>query len=1128
MTSNNSNSNSIFLEPSHVRLVTITAHVDHGKTTLADHLIASNGIISERLAGTLRYLDSDPEEQRRGITMRTSAIGLSHTHVSHNKKNQIENTSNNKQKVLIHLLDSPGHGDFSSEVSSALLASDSALLVMDAVEGMGARTHQVMRETYAQELVPILVVNKIDRLCTELSLTPVEAYVRLRGLLETINAAAAAMLWSARQEQNNGEDASDDQQPVIQKSEAALEQEERYWTFDPAVGNVVFASALHGWGFTAPALARSLFRQGVVTIRPPILKQYLFGDHKLRGTDKIVKVKLTSGNSSSSEEDMPLFARFGLLPLWNIYEGVAAAASVCGLGSSLADGKKASSSKLRADTPGMQQVWESLQRGATSAKALEQTHNVTTSWSDVEKEAIWTRTGANSEESVVRALLQLYRPLSECVLDVVTEYGPSPALAASQVRTHALALRTPPSHTTNTATSPPSPEWERIQQAVRTCDASIDSPVVAHVCKFMSTDRILVRDPLVASLGDTSSSNLLLGVTRVLSGRLTTGGEYYLLGRDYSFLDFEHSSRLPPPKQIVRLYLLMGSSFVLVDEVPAGHLCAIYYNIEAYPMKAVTLCDSVYGMPLKGFQQQVRPLVKVNIETENANDMDDFERGLVRLNLVDGAVEVTTTAKGERILACLGELHLEQCLLDLEKVYCGREIKLRSSDPIIDFRETTEWFEHETDFAGFFNESTFVPPLRQATIPPYNEEEGLAHATRGRMRSIVSGRSAAIHLRVLPLVQPVYQALQSKKVVPDSAEELLKLGDALNFPSNTSAEDILCGINGHILVVGANGNALLESPGVRQGRCVVGVPSNNHQVYVPPSAMTMPKLSNQPMESSNDENTAKADVDHSGAAKNAYDRLQLCLQEGWRIEQSERSDYGCDVDLVAHALWGDLKGSCLAGFTFSVRAGPICEEPLRNLLVIVEGVEIVVSQSNQNGGCQSSDEVTGGKVVAAMRPGIRCALLTRPARLMEGMLRLTVHSSLAALGGLYKVLSQRRGKVVEDAMVDGTDLIKITAFVPQAESFGLAPQMFRETSGEVTFPSLVFSHWQQLEVDPFWIPTTEEEREDYGELLQAGDRSTGMDNTALMYIRKVRQRKGLRIDAGRTVTAAEKQRTLKR
>ena len=153
---------------------------------------------------------------------------------------------------------------------------------------------------------------------------------------------------------------------------------------------------------------------------------------------------------------------------------------------------------------------------------------------------------------------------------------------------------------------------------------------------------------------------------------------------------------------------------------------------------------------------------------------------------------------------------------------------------------------------------------------------------------------------------------------------------------------------------------------------------------------------------------------------------------------------------------------------------------------------------------------------------------TRPTRLMESHLRLTLHSSLGGLGALYSVLSKRRGKVLEDSMVDGTDLLEITATLPHAESFGLAPELFRQSSGEVTAPELVFSHWERFEQDPFWVPTSLEEREDFGENLQNGDVSTGMDNTALNYIRKVRGRKGLLVDSIRTVVAAEKQRTMKR
>ncbi len=88
--------------PSSLRNLCILAHVDHGKTTLADSLVASNGLISSRMAGKLRYLDSRPDEQERGITMKSSAVTLKHG------------------DCLVNLIDSPGHVDFSSEVRTSL------------------------------------------------------------------------------------------------------------------------------------------------------------------------------------------------------------------------------------------------------------------------------------------------------------------------------------------------------------------------------------------------------------------------------------------------------------------------------------------------------------------------------------------------------------------------------------------------------------------------------------------------------------------------------------------------------------------------------------------------------------------------------------------------------------------------------------------------------------------------------------------------------------------------------------------------------------------------------------------------------------------------------------------------
>jgi ribosome assembly protein 1 len=422
MSSSSSPSSSIFPPPANTRLVTIIAQVDHGKTTLCDNLISSNGIISERLAGTLRYLDSLEEEQRRGITMRTSAIGLRHAY-----KQQKTAT---EQPMVVHLLDSPGHTDFAPEVSSALLCCDAAIIVIDVVEGMCARTHQVLREAYVHELVPILVLNKLDRLCTDLCLTPTEAYVRLRNLLESVNAATAAMLVS---------------QSADYCCETSDEETEQRWTFEPAKGNVVFCSAYHGWGFTVPSLARTLFRSKTLSIKPILLKQCLFGDYKIKqDDDKVLKWKQQQQQQQQNGgESQPLFAEYALAPIWSLYEGVASAASAIGLVSDLfADGRMSSNNmntsgkdtnnvKLTSSAPGMENVLQAMQVGGTGT-------SIPTSLEDMQ--AILNKAGASTEISVLRSLLRRYRPLSDCVLDAVCEHGPSPDVAARSVRTRALAL----------------------------------------------------------------------------------------------------------------------------------------------------------------------------------------------------------------------------------------------------------------------------------------------------------------------------------------------------------------------------------------------------------------------------------------------------------------------------------------------------------------------------------------------------------------------------------------------------------------------------------------------------------------------------------------------------------------
>ncbi|MHA2504699.1 MAG: GTP-binding protein, partial [Candidatus Kariarchaeaceae archaeon] len=139
-----------------IRNFCILSHVDHGKTTLSDHLISLGGLLPDHLAGNLRALDFLPAEQSRGITIDTSIATFSYA---------IEN-----KKVEVYLLDTPGHVDFGLKTREAMTLVDNGLIIVDAVEGVMSQTRSVLRDALAVGLNLVLYINKVDRLVKEMGM----------------------------------------------------------------------------------------------------------------------------------------------------------------------------------------------------------------------------------------------------------------------------------------------------------------------------------------------------------------------------------------------------------------------------------------------------------------------------------------------------------------------------------------------------------------------------------------------------------------------------------------------------------------------------------------------------------------------------------------------------------------------------------------------------------------------------------------------------------------------------------------------------------------------------------------------------------------------------------------------
>lgn len=248
-----------------------------------------------------------------------------------------------KKEYLVNLIDSPGHIDFSSEVSTASRLCDGALVLVDVVEGVCSQTVTVLRHTWVEQLKPILVFNKIDRLVTELKMSPGEAYSHMSKLLEQVNAVIGSFYQGERMEEDlqwrerveervraaaaKEKDKSKKRTDTASQSDADVEFEEgndEDLYFAPEKNNVIFCSATDGWAFTIRQFAGIYEKK--LGLKRATLEKVLWGNYYLDPkTKRVLGQRHLKGRNLK-----PMFVQLVLESIWAIYNSSTGGASKTG------------------------------------------------------------------------------------------------------------------------------------------------------------------------------------------------------------------------------------------------------------------------------------------------------------------------------------------------------------------------------------------------------------------------------------------------------------------------------------------------------------------------------------------------------------------------------------------------------------------------------------------------------------------------------------------------------------------------------------------------------------------------------------------------------------------------------
>ena len=1053
-------------ETDRIRNICVLAHVDHGKTSLTDCLVSSNGLISPRLVGTIRYLDSREDEQTRGITMESSAISLLYEHIPVTLR---AGAAPEKKDFLVNLIDSPGHVDFSSDVSTAVRLCDGALVVVDVIEGVCIQTHAVLRQAWEEKLRPCLVLNKIDRLIEELQLDAVEAYDHLNRIVEQVNAVMSGFINADVLKQDaleSDNDESGNSKSEEQKGERGKEQEmqkggeggseaqvdhgmsadesaENEFLFMPERGNVVFASAVDGWAFRLHDFLPLLHSKIGADLSPKQLLRvmwgYFFYNAKASKIEKIRRVHASESKGNSRlQTQIRVFSRYVFQSIIDIYR----------------------SSVIEPKPKRLQKILSHL--------ALE--------------ESVDAREFRKGGKPALKALMSAWLPVSRAVLSMVVRCLPSPK-SAQAARIEALL---PAAREVQAGSD--TEGFGRFRKVVKQCDTSPSAPLVAFVSKMFAVQT--AKLPLEAQKflqaareadegGDDAQGSTdheaFLAFTRVFAGHARKGELVHVLGPKYT----GGSAHMTTVTHGFLPMMIMSTELVPLDEVPAGNICALL-GLSEHILKTATVTTASPGFSLSRMPTQSAAILRVSIQPVNPDDWPALVVGLRLLNRADPVVDIRLQPNGEYVLGAIGELHLERCVKDLRERFARVEVSI--SEPIALFLET-------------------LVPFGKAVRGPSHKFSDLE-----QVPSIVSAATAdgfvTIHLRMLPIPEPLVRIIEAHAATIAACVEIEDEQDEKQQPLHAMSTGSASNMDEFRMRLQAVLSELEDDWKECLSRVLAFGPHG-----------TGPNL-------------LLHNLGENGYFYNAAQARSL-----FRQDADEQVDVPREDGMGMSGLAGQVLNGLISGFQLATRAGPLCEEPLWGCAVVVESIEVGDDEAENS----LKLGPLSGQIMSCVKEGVRAAYLVHrekedsgcQVRLAEGTYRcqLQCHVDLhqgETLGKLYSVISKRRGKIIKEEMWEGTSIFTIEAFIPVVEAFGLADDLRKQTSGAASTPQLVFSHFQVLDVNPFFKATTEEELEEHGE---TADDSYMAKNIARRYMDNVRRRKGLAVRE-KIVVHAEKQRTL--